>query len=43
MSEGLVRVRVYSKDGRPGEEFGPAQPSLEDYYFSLASGPGVSN
>ena len=37
--EGLVRVRVYSQAGRPGEEFRPATPSLEDYYFSLASQP----
>jgi ABC-type multidrug transport system ATPase subunit len=35
--EGRVRVRVYSKDVRPGEEFRPATPSLEDYYFSVAS------
>lgn len=41
--EGRVRVRVYSKDGRPGEEFRPVTPSLEDYYFSLASQPGSRN
>jgi hypothetical protein len=37
--EGRVRVRAYSKDVRPGEEFSPATPSLEDYYFSVASQP----
>ena len=37
--EGQVRVRVYSKGVRPGEEFRPVTPSLEDYYFSLASQP----
>ncbi|HYH84448.1 MAG TPA: ABC transporter ATP-binding protein [Pyrinomonadaceae bacterium] len=36
MFEGRVRVRVYSKVERPGEEFSPATPSLEDYYFSVA-------
>jgi ABC-2 type transport system ATP-binding protein len=36
MFEGRVRVRVYSKGVRPDEEFAPALPSLEDYYFSLA-------
>jgi ABC-type multidrug transport system ATPase subunit len=39
MSAGRVRVRVYSEGGRPGEEFSPAAPSLEDYYFSVASRP----
>ena len=43
VSEGLVRVRVYSEDGRPGEEFAPVSPSLEDYYFSLAGRAGSSN
>ncbi|HJR07938.1 MAG TPA: ABC transporter ATP-binding protein [Pyrinomonadaceae bacterium] len=37
MFEGRVRVRVYSKGTRPDEEFAPAAPSLEDYYFSLAN------
>lgn len=37
--EGQVRVRVYSKGVRPGDEFRPVTPSLEDYYFSLASQP----
>ncbi|HKP72754.1 MAG TPA: ABC transporter ATP-binding protein [Pyrinomonadaceae bacterium] len=41
--EGLVRVRVYSKDAPPGGEFKPAAPSLEDYYFSLASRPEGMN
>ncbi|HEV2705836.1 MAG TPA: ABC transporter ATP-binding protein [Pyrinomonadaceae bacterium] len=34
-----VRVRVYANEGRPGDEFSPAVPSLEDYYFSLAARP----
>ena len=41
--EGSVRVRVFSQAGRPGEEFRPAAPSLEDYYFSLASHPESVN
>lgn len=41
--EGQVRVRVYSKGVRPGEEFRPVTPSLEDYYFSLASQPARVN
>jgi ABC-type multidrug transport system ATPase subunit len=36
MFEGQVRVRVYSKRERPGEDFTPVTPSLEDYYFSVA-------
>ena len=40
MFEGDVRLRVYSKDERPGEEFNPVTPTLEDYYFSLASHEG---
>jgi ABC-type multidrug transport system ATPase subunit len=43
MFEGQVRIRVYSKGERPGEEFRPATPSLEDYYFSLASQPESVN
>lgn len=35
--EGRVRLRVYSKDRRPGEEFNQVPPTLEDYYFSRAS------
>jgi ABC-2 type transport system ATP-binding protein len=38
--EGRVRLRVYSKDGRPGEEFNPATATLEDYYFSRANQSG---
>lgn len=41
--EGRVRVRAYSKDVRPGEEFRPATPSLEDYYFSVATRPESAN
>jgi len=37
MFEGQARVRVFSPDGRPGEEFSPAIPTLEDYYFSLVN------
>lgn len=43
MFEGRVRVRVYAKGERPGEEFIAATPSLEDYYFSLASRPESVN
>jgi ABC-2 type transport system ATP-binding protein len=41
--EGQMRVRVFSQDGRPGEEFSPAVPTLEDYYLSLVSQPGSVN
>ncbi|MBC7911117.1 MAG: ABC transporter ATP-binding protein [Pyrinomonadaceae bacterium] len=35
MSDGLMRLRVISKDGRaPGAEFTPATPTLEDYYLT---------
>ncbi|MGI9108301.1 MAG: ABC transporter ATP-binding protein [Pyrinomonadaceae bacterium] len=37
MFEERVRVRVYSRGERPDEEFRPVTPSLEDYYFSVAS------
>jgi ABC-type multidrug transport system ATPase subunit len=37
MSDGLVRVRAISKGERPTEDFSPATPTLEDYYFSLMS------
>jgi ABC-type multidrug transport system ATPase subunit len=40
---GRVRVRVLSPGGRPGEEFSPVTPTLEDYYFSLVSQPGSVN
>src|SRR2546421_11251414 len=33
MFDGLARLRVISKRERPGEEFTPATPVLEDYYF----------
>ncbi|MCA1630637.1 MAG: ABC transporter ATP-binding protein [Acidobacteria bacterium] len=35
--DGRTRVRVISKDVRPGEEFTSATPTLEDYYFSVVS------
>lgn len=38
MFEGLARLRVISK-GAPSEEFTPASPALEDYYFDLVSQP----
>jgi ABC-2 type transport system ATP-binding protein len=37
MVDGLARVRVISKDERPSEEFIPATPVLEDYYFDLVN------
>jgi ABC-type multidrug transport system ATPase subunit len=37
--DGMVRLRVISRDGRPSEEFIPATPSLEDYYFDLVRQP----
>jgi ABC-type multidrug transport system ATPase subunit len=37
MFDGLVRLRVVSKGEKPGEEFVPVVPSLEDYYFDLVS------
>ena len=37
MFDGLARVRVISKGKRPSEEFAPATPVLEDYYFDLVS------
>jgi ABC-type multidrug transport system ATPase subunit len=37
MAGGLSRLRVISKGERPGEEFTPALPVLEDYYFDLVS------
>ena len=40
---GRMRVRVLSPDSRPGEEFGPAVPTLEDYYLSLVSQPESVN
>jgi ABC-2 type transport system ATP-binding protein len=37
MFDGLVRLRVISKGERPSEEFTPATPVLEDYYFDLVN------
>jgi ABC-2 type transport system ATP-binding protein len=34
MFEGRVRLRVYLKGERPGDEFNLATPTLEDYYLS---------
>jgi ABC-type multidrug transport system ATPase subunit len=34
---GRVRLRVYAQGGRPGADFSPATPTLEDYYFSRAA------
>lgn len=39
MFDGLARLRVISKGARPSEEFTPATPVLEDYYFDLVSQP----
>ena len=41
--EGRMRVRILARAGRPGEEFEPATPTLEDYYFSLVSHAGSVN
>jgi ABC-2 type transport system ATP-binding protein len=37
MYDGLVRLRVIARGERPGEEFTPATPALEDYYFDLVN------
>lgn len=37
--DGEARVRVISKDQRPGGEFTEATPVLEDYYFDLVNQP----
>jgi ABC-type multidrug transport system ATPase subunit len=37
MFGGQMRLRVISKGARPSEEFTPATPVLEDYYFDLVS------
>jgi ABC-2 type transport system ATP-binding protein len=37
MCDGLARLRVISKGERPSEEFTPATPVLEDYYFDLVN------
>ena len=38
--DGRTRVRVISKNARPGEEFTSATPTLEDYYFNVVSRAG---
>jgi ABC-type multidrug transport system ATPase subunit len=43
MFDGLARLRVISKRERPGEEFTPLTPALEDYYFDLVSQPELSS
>jgi ABC-2 type transport system ATP-binding protein len=37
MMGGLARLRVISRNGRPGEEFSPSRAVLEDYYFNLVN------
>jgi ABC-2 type transport system ATP-binding protein len=37
MYDGLVRLRVIARGERPSEEFTPATPALEDYYFDLVN------
>jgi ABC-2 type transport system ATP-binding protein len=37
MFAGQMRVRVLAPAGRPGADFRPATPTLEDYYLSLVS------
>lgn len=37
MVGGLVRLRVISRNGRPGKEFSPSSAVLEDYYFNLVN------
>jgi ABC-type multidrug transport system ATPase subunit len=39
MFGGNARLRVISKGVRPSEEFSPATPVLEDYYFDLVNQP----
>jgi ABC-type multidrug transport system ATPase subunit len=39
MCDGMARLRVISKGERPSEEFTPATPALEDYYFNLVTQP----
>ncbi|MFZ0061016.1 MAG: ABC transporter ATP-binding protein [Pyrinomonadaceae bacterium] len=39
MFGGQGRLRVISKGVRPSEEFTPASPALEDYYFDLVNQP----
>lgn len=42
MLGGNARLRVISKGERPTEEFTPATPVLEDYYFHLVNPAGTS-
>lgn len=42
MFDGQARLRVISKNQRPGGEFRPVTPVLEDYYFDLVSQPRAS-
>ena len=42
MFGGQARLRVISKGERPSEEFTPATPALEDYYFDLVNQRGAS-
>ena len=37
MYNGMMRVRAVSPNERPGEEFTPVTPTIEDYYFNLVS------
>src|SRR5437764_1766691 len=37
MFDGMARLRAMSKRERPSEEFTPATPVLEDYYFDLVN------
>ena len=37
MLGGMARLRVISKGERPSEEFTPAAPALEDYYFEVVN------
>ena len=43
MFDGQARLRVISKGHRPGEEFTPVTPVLEDYYFDLVNQPETRN
>ena len=42
MLGGMSRLRVISKGERPSEEFTPAAPALEDYYFELVNQRGTT-
>ena len=37
MLGGQARLRMIAKGAQPGEEFTPATPVLEDYYFDLVN------